>query len=76
MAALPESPGTFLLRRRSHQVVRRSTWGQEGPEAGTPEDAVFVFIGEGRERKELEQYVFENKILNTYFLGLKRLETS
>ena len=34
------------------------------------DDIIFVFIGEGKERVSLENYVKENGIINTYFLGL------
>lgn len=33
-------------------------------------DAVFVFIGEGKEKNEIEEYVKQKQIQRTYFLGL------
>ncbi len=33
-------------------------------------DVIFVFIGEGKEKAQLESYVLENKIGNTFFIGL------
>ncbi|MCW3093135.1 MAG: hypothetical protein JWP81_4204 [Ferruginibacter sp.] len=33
-------------------------------------EAIFVFIGDGKEKIELEQYVKEKKIANTWFIGL------
>ncbi len=42
----------------------------KGIEVIQNDEVVFVFIGEGKERIALENYVKENKIQNTYFLGL------
>lgn len=33
-------------------------------------DVIFVFIGEGKEKAQLESYVLEKKIDNTFFIGL------
>ena len=42
----------------------------KGIESVNNEDIVFVFIGEGKEKYALENYVKDNEIRHTYFIGL------
>lgn len=42
----------------------------KGIELMNPTKEIFVFIGEGNEKKALEQYVVQHQIPNTYFIGL------